>query len=68
VAILLATDGVWDVLDHEEAGEVVRRAASAQAGADAIIRAALAAAASDNVTALVVRIPDLDPAGSDRRK
>ena len=68
VAILLATDGVWDVLDHEEAGDVVRRAASAQAGADAIVRAALAAGASDNVTALVVRVPDLHPAGADRRK
>ena len=66
VAILLATDGVWDVLDHEEAGDVVRRAASAQAGADAIVSAALAAGASDNVTALVVRVPDLDPAGADR--
>jgi serine/threonine protein phosphatase PrpC len=65
VAIVLATDGLWDVLDHEEAGDIVRGAASAQAGAEALVRAALAAGTSDNVTALVVRVPDL--AGADRR-
>jgi serine/threonine protein phosphatase PrpC len=41
----------------------VRRAASAQAGADALVRAALAAGTSDNVTGLVVRLAELRPRG-----
>ena len=61
VAIALATDGIWDVLDHEDAGAIVRRAASAQAGADALVRAALAAGTGDNVTGLVVRLAELRP-------
>jgi serine/threonine protein phosphatase PrpC len=61
VAIVLATDGVWDVLDADHAGELVRGTASAQAGADALVRAALAAGTRDNVTALVVRIAELGP-------
>ena len=35
---------------------------TAQSGADALIAAALAAGAHDNVTAVVVRLADLDPA------
>jgi serine/threonine protein phosphatase PrpC len=64
VALVAATDGVWDVLSVEDAARVVRRAATAQAGADALIAAALAAGAHDNVTALVVRLADLDRAAS----
>jgi protein phosphatase PTC1 len=64
VAIALATDGLWDVLDHEEAGNIVRRAASAQAGADALVRAALGAGTRDNVTAAVVWLADLRHAGA----
>jgi serine/threonine protein phosphatase PrpC len=62
VALVAATDGVWDVLSVEDAARVVRRAATAQAGADALIAAALAADAHDNVTAVVVRLADLAPA------
>ena len=61
VALVAATDGVWDVLSVEDAARVVRRAATAQAGADALIAAALAADAHDNVTAVVVRLADLAP-------
>jgi serine/threonine protein phosphatase PrpC len=59
VALVAATDGVWDVLSADDAARVLRRAATAQAAADALIRAALAADASDNVTAVVVRLADL---------
>ena len=59
VALVAATDGVWDVLSVEDAARVVRRADTAQAGADALIAAALAARAHDNVTAVVVRLADL---------
>jgi serine/threonine protein phosphatase PrpC len=65
VALVAATDGVWDVLSVEDAARVVRRAATAQSGAAALIAAALAADAHDNVTAVVVRLADLAraPAG-----
>jgi serine/threonine protein phosphatase PrpC len=61
VALVAATDGVWDVLDLEDAARVVRHAPTAQAAANALIDAALAADAHDNVTAVVVRPPDLTP-------
>jgi serine/threonine protein phosphatase PrpC len=61
LAIVLATDGVWDVLDEEDVGAVVRRTASAQAAADAVIRAALDAGTHDNVTAVVVQLPMIAP-------
>lgn len=59
VALVAATDGVWDVLSVEDAARVVRRAPTAQAAADALIHAALAADAHDNVTAVVIRLSDL---------
>lgn len=57
VALVLATDGIWDVLDAEDAGAVVRRAPSPQAAADALVRAALLGGTHDNVTAVVVKRP-----------
>jgi len=57
VALVAATDGIWDVLTADEAAELVRTAASPQAAADALIAAALDADAHDNVSALVVRLP-----------
>jgi serine/threonine protein phosphatase PrpC len=62
VALVAATDGVWDVLDVEHAARVVRGASTAQAAADALIDTALAADTHDNITALVVRLGDLAPA------
>jgi serine/threonine protein phosphatase PrpC len=61
VALVAATDGVWDVLSVNDAARVVRRAETAQAAADALIAAALAADAHDNVTAVVVRLAELAP-------
>jgi serine/threonine protein phosphatase PrpC len=61
VALVAATDGIWDVLDHAEAARVVRGAAAAQAAAQALVDAALAAGAADNVTAVVLRLGDLAP-------
>lgn len=57
VALVAATDGIWDVLTVEDAARVVRAAATPQAAANALVAAALGADASDNLTAVVVRLP-----------
>jgi serine/threonine protein phosphatase PrpC len=59
VALVAATDGAWEVLSVEKIARVVRRASTAQAAAEGLVDAALAEGATDNVTALVVRLPDL---------
>jgi serine/threonine protein phosphatase PrpC len=59
VGLIAATDGIWDTLGLEDAARVVRATATAQAAARALVDTALAAGAHDNVTALVVRLPDL---------
>jgi serine/threonine protein phosphatase PrpC len=59
VAVVAATDGVWDVLDVDEAAGLVRRAVAARSAARALVDAALGIGASDNVTAIVVRLSDL---------
>jgi serine/threonine protein phosphatase PrpC len=59
VALVAATDGVWDVLSLEDVARVVRSAATARAAAAALVDAALAADTHDNVTALVLRLDQL---------
>jgi serine/threonine protein phosphatase PrpC len=67
VALVAATDGLWDVLGVEDTARIVRRAGTAQAAADALVEAALAADTHDNVTAVVVYLADLAPASSGGR-
>jgi serine/threonine protein phosphatase PrpC len=57
LALVAATDGVWDVLDVVEAGRLVRAAPTAGDAARALVEAALRAGTRDNVTAVVVRLP-----------
>jgi serine/threonine protein phosphatase PrpC len=59
VALIAATDGVWDVLGLEEAARVVRATGTAQAAAQALIDTALTVGTHDNVTAIVIRVPDI---------
>jgi serine/threonine protein phosphatase PrpC len=59
VAVVAATDGLWDVLDLDDAARVVRQTAGAQAAARALVEAALEGGTTDNVTAIVVRPADL---------
>jgi serine/threonine protein phosphatase PrpC len=66
LALVTATDGLWDVLDVEAAARTVRPAANAQAAADALIATALAELARDNITVVVVRLADLEPAAPAR--
>ena len=59
VALVAATDGVWDVLSLEHVAHIVRPAASARAAAAAVVQAALAAYTRDNFTAVVLRLDQL---------
>jgi serine/threonine protein phosphatase PrpC len=68
VAVLAATDGVWDVLGLDDAASVVRTASTAESAARALVHAALEAGASDNVTAIVVRPADLERRRSAARR
>lgn len=57
LALVAATDGLWDVLGGDEAARLVRVARTARDAAEALVEAALLAGARDNVTAVVVRLP-----------
>jgi serine/threonine protein phosphatase PrpC len=59
VAVVAATDGVWDVLDLDRAGHLVRTAGTAEKAARSLIATSLEAGAHDNLTAIVVRPADL---------
>jgi serine/threonine protein phosphatase PrpC len=53
--LLLASDGLADVLDAEAIFDVVAASATAEEAARRLVDAALAAGASDNITTAVVR-------------
>jgi len=64
--LLLTSDGVHGALRSRQIADVLRTTAGAQAAADALTAAALAAGSSDNATALVLDIKDLaDPGLND---
>lgn len=52
--IIIATDGVWDVITDQEAVNMARRTASAEQAAFAISKRAYARGSGDNITTLVV--------------
>jgi serine/threonine protein phosphatase PrpC len=57
LALVAATDGLWDALDLAEAARLVRAARTPPGAAQALVQAALRSGARDNVTAVVVRVP-----------
>ncbi|KQY89276.1 MULTISPECIES: bifunctional protein-serine/threonine kinase/phosphatase [Roseateles] len=64
--LLLTSDGVHGSLSARQIGELLRTTPGAQAAADALTAAALAAGSHDNATALVLDIKDLaDPGLAD---
>lgn len=59
--VLLACDGIWDVLSDEEAAAIVReRLSEPKAAADAVVKAAYIKGSADNLTATVIKICDLN--------
>lgn len=53
--LLLCTDGVYSVVDHETLRQMTGDAAGPQRAAEMIVKTAIARGSRDNVTALVVR-------------
>jgi len=60
-ALVLASDGLWDVMTNAEAGALAAAGADPQAAAHTLTTEALARGSADNVSAIVVR---LRPRGS----
>lgn len=63
--LLLSSDGVHAALRSREIADILRTTPGAQAAADALTAAALAAGSHDNATALVLDIQDLADPGLD---
>jgi serine/threonine protein kinase len=63
--LLLTTDGVHGTLSAARIAALLERQASAEATADVIVEAALAAGSKDNATALVIDIVRLPPPDHD---
>lgn len=59
--LVLASDGIFDVLGNKDVAEIVTACASAQAAADALVEQALYHGSADNVTALVVDLTQPNP-------
>ena len=51
--LVLATDGVWDVLTNEQVGQCIMRTRALVTMASSIVNQAIARQSEDNVTALV---------------
>ena len=57
VALVLACDGVWDVLDAEGAAAVLAEAPPNKDPAEVLARAAYDRGSTDNITAVVLQWP-----------
>ncbi|XP_044474600.1 probable protein phosphatase 2C 11 [Mangifera indica] len=53
--IIIASDGLWNVLSNQDAVDVVQEIADAEAAARKLIQEAYARGSSDNITCVVVR-------------
>jgi len=54
--MVLATDGLWDVLDNDQVAKMLANCVDAQAGAEALTQAAFAEGTLDNVTVLIIDV------------
>lgn len=59
--LVLATDGIWDVIDIATAARVVRTTPDPSSAARALVAAAERAGARDNLTAVVISVPAAGP-------
>ncbi|HOJ43063.1 MAG TPA: PP2C family protein-serine/threonine phosphatase [Syntrophorhabdaceae bacterium] len=58
--VVVACDGIWDVLSNQEAIDMTRKAKDAQKAADMILNAATFKGSSDNKTVIVIDLRDYE--------
>ena len=56
LAIVMATDGVWDVLSNNEVAACVAASPSAQEAANQVVDMAYARGSADNITVIVITL------------
>ncbi|KAH9986537.1 phosphatase 2C-like domain-containing protein [Russula compacta] len=59
--LILACDGIWDVLDDQVACQLVRAIADPQAAAKTLVQEATHRYTNDNITVMVIRLKDVPP-------
>jgi protein phosphatase len=55
--LLLCSDGLWGLVPDEKLIEIIRNAPGLQAACESMVAAANAAGGPDNITAVLVRLP-----------
>jgi len=56
--LLLCSDGLWDQVADAELADVLRAQADIDSAADQLVRLANQRGGPDNISAIVVRLPD----------
>jgi len=59
--LILACDGIWDVLDDQAAADLVRPIQDAQVAANTLVQEATQRYTNDNITVMVIRLKDVTP-------
>lgn len=54
--VIVACDGIWDVLSDDQAAEIVLKAASAQNAAQQLLRTSLKEGSTDNISVMIVEL------------
>ncbi|VDB96493.1 unnamed protein product [Peniophora sp. CBMAI 1063] len=57
--LILACDGIWDVLDDQMAADIVRPIQNVQEAANKLIQEATTRYTNDNITCMVIRLKDV---------
>jgi serine/threonine protein phosphatase PrpC len=66
--LVIATDGIWDVLDVSMAARLSRAAPDPSAAARAVVKADSGAGSHDNLTVVVIAVPRPRPAATRERR
>lgn len=66
--LVLATDGLWDVLDEAEVGKILLKVRTAQEGSEILTQKAFELGSQDNVTVLVIDVRNLSNFSCDKSK
>jgi len=54
--LILACDGIWDVIEDDKSVEIVTQAENATKAATELLKAALRAGSTDNISVMVIKL------------